>query len=75
MFDQCFLDIFKFCIGYIIYAHNLSYFDAILIIKTLYKNFEVKPFFKDNKIMNLIISKKIKNKNGKTRKLKFIFIK
>jgi hypothetical protein len=37
MLEHCFIDIFKNCIGYTIYAHNLSSFDGILIIKTLYK--------------------------------------
>jgi hypothetical protein len=73
MFEQCFIDMFDNCVGYIIYAHNLSSFDAILIIKVLYKHFKVKPFFKDNKILNLVISKKIKNKNGKNKTIKFIF--
>jgi hypothetical protein len=73
MFEQCFKDMFDNCIDHIIYAHNLSSFDAILIIKVLYKNYKVNPFFKDNKILNLIITKKIKNKNGKTKTLKFKF--
>jgi len=67
MFEECFLDIFKNCIDHIIYAHNLSSFDAILIIKVLYKHFNVKTYFKDNKIMNLIISKNISIK-GRNKK-------
>jgi len=71
MISNYFLDIFKNFIGYTLYAHNLSSFDGLLIIKSLYKLFEVKPLFKDNKIMSFEISKKIMVKD-KIKVFKFI---
>jgi len=73
MFDKCFIDIMENCNDYNIYAHNLSSFDGILILKSLYRNFNVKIKFKDNKIMIFKVSKQIKNKN-KTIKLSFNFV-
>ena len=73
MFEKIFfvfLDIFKNCVGYTIYAHNLSSFDGVLILKILYKLFDVKPLFKDNKIMLFQLSKII---NIKDKKIIFYF--
>jgi DNA polymerase type B, organellar and viral len=70
MLNICFSDIFQNCIGYTLYAHNLSSFDGLFIIKTLYRLFDVKPIFKDNKIMTFEISKTIML-NDKKRVLKF----
>jgi hypothetical protein len=72
MFEKCFSDIFKNCIGYTIYAHNLSSFDGILIIKVLYKLFGVKPLFKENKIMCFKIFKDVII-NGENKKQSFYF--
>ena len=71
MLNNVFSDIFRNCIGYTLYAHNLSSFDGLLIIKNLYKLFDVKPLFKDNKIMSFEVSKTI-IENGKKKILKFI---
>src|SRR4051794_32577178 len=72
MFEQCFMDMFTNCDGYTIYAHNLSSFDGILILKTIYRIFTVRSRFKDNKLMTFKISKKVKD-NGKKITKKFNF--
>lgn len=72
MFEQCFMDMFTNCNAYTIYAHNLSSFDGLLILKTIYKNFKVKSRFKDNKLMTFIISKVVTEK-GKKKTKKFNF--
>jgi hypothetical protein len=69
MFEQCFKDMFENCNGYTMYAHNLSSFDGILILKTIYKNFKVRSRFKDNKLMTFILSKIVKV-NGKKKNTK-----
>jgi hypothetical protein len=72
MFEQCFKDMFENCNGYTMYAHNLSSFDGILILKTIYKNFKVRSRFKDNKLMTFILSKIVKV-NGKKKTQRFNF--
>jgi hypothetical protein len=37
-----------------LYIHNFSNFDYMFLIKVLFENFEVKPYFKDNKVMHFI---------------------
>jgi hypothetical protein len=60
MINNSFVDIFKNCIGYTLYAHIFSSFDGLLNINFLYKLFEVKPLFKDNKIRSFEVSKQKK---------------
>src|SRR6202012_4686911 len=36
-----------------VYIHNFANFDYIFLIKVLFENFVVKPYFKDNKVINL----------------------
>jgi DNA polymerase type B, organellar and viral len=45
-----------------VYIHNFSNFDYMFIIKVLFENFNVKPYFKDNKVINLIYSHKSDDK-------------
>jgi hypothetical protein len=37
-----------------VYIHNFSNFDYMFLIKVLFENFKVKPYFRDNKVINLI---------------------
>jgi hypothetical protein len=46
-----------------VYIHNFSNFDYMFLIKVLFENFVVKPFFKDNKVIKLIYKKE----KGKTQ--------
>ena len=41
-----------------VYIHNFINFDYIFLIKVLFENFKVKPYFKDNKVLNLIYQHK-----------------
>jgi hypothetical protein len=47
-----------------VYIHNFSNFDYMFLIKVLFENFEVKPYFKDNKVMHFIYQQK---KGGKIK--------
>ena len=49
----------------IVYVHNLSKFDYILINNIIYNNFNVSPQFKDGEILHLSISVKCYFKNIK----------
>jgi hypothetical protein len=41
-----------------VYIHNFANFDYMFLIKVLFENFKVKPYFKDNKVMHLIFQNK-----------------
>jgi hypothetical protein len=45
-----------------VYIHNFINFDYIFLIKVLFENFKVKPYFKDNKVLNLIYQHKSSDK-------------
>jgi DNA polymerase type B, organellar and viral len=45
-----------------VYIHNFANFDYMFIIKVLFENFTVKPYFKDNKVINLIYQHKDNDK-------------
>lgn len=45
-----------------VYIHNFANFDYMLIVKVLFENFTVKPYFKDNKVINLIYHHKDNDK-------------
>jgi hypothetical protein len=45
-----------------VYVHNFANFDYLLLIKVLFDNFIVKPYFKDSKMINLVYYKKGKEK-------------
>jgi hypothetical protein len=45
-----------------VYIHNFSKFDYMFLIKVLFENFNVKPNFKDNKVINLNYQHKSDNK-------------
>ena len=46
-----------------VYIHNLANFDYMFLIKVLFKNFIVKPYFKDNKMINLVYHHKDNDKS------------
>lgn len=46
-----------------IYIHNLSSFDSLFLLKSLYNKFITKPLFKDNKIIYINIKKIIDKSN------------
>lgn len=41
-----------------VYVHNLANFDFILLSKVLFDNFDVNPFYKDNKLIKLSFNRK-----------------
>lgn len=45
-----------------VYIHNLANFDYMFLINVLFDNFIVKPYFKDNKLINLIYHHKDNDK-------------
>jgi DNA polymerase type B, organellar and viral len=45
-----------------VYIHNFANFDYMFLIKVLFDNFTVKPYFKDNKVINLIYHSKDNDK-------------
>jgi len=45
-----------------VYIHNFSNFDYMFLIDVLFKNFKVKPYFKDNKVINLVYHHKDNDK-------------
>ena len=45
-----------------VYIHNFANFDYMFLIKVLFENFIVKPYFKDNKVINLVFQQKGKDK-------------
>jgi DNA polymerase type B, organellar and viral len=45
-----------------VYIHNFSNFDYMFIIKVLFENFVVKPYFKDGKVINLFYHHKDNDK-------------
>jgi len=47
-----------------VYIHNFANFDYMFLIKLLFKNFIVKPYFKDNKVISLVYHHK---NNDKTK--------
>ena len=46
-----------------VYIHNFSNFDYMFIIKVLFENFKVKPFFRNNKVINLVYQFKDNDKS------------
>lgn len=74
MFKQCFDDMFKYK-NYTWFAHNLGGFDAIFIIQTLFKNYNLpKIHIKDGKVLSIKVSKtnfNIKNNKKETNTLTF----
>lgn len=57
------LELIKYFPNAKVYIHNMSNFDYILLTKVLFDNFEVNPFFKDNKIIKLSLNIKGNTKN------------
>lgn len=47
-----------------VYIHNFANFDYMFLIKVLFENFKVKPYFKDNKVISLVYQHK---ENDKTK--------
>jgi len=66
------IDIFVYCPDSTIYVHNLSSFDSLYLLKSLYKYFNTSPIIKDNKIISINVSKII-NMNNKNKKIKLFF--
>jgi hypothetical protein len=54
MLLQALTDLLKFNPNAKVYIHNFSNFDYMFLIKVLFSNFKVKPFFKDGKVISLI---------------------
>lgn len=46
-----------------VYIHNFSNFDYMFLIKVLFENFIVKPYFRDNKVINLVYQHKDNDKS------------
>jgi hypothetical protein len=46
-----------------VYIHNFANFDYMFLIKVLFENFKVKPYFKDNKVINLVYQHKENDKS------------
>jgi len=53
MLLQALRDLLDFNPNAKVYIHNFANFDYIFLIKVLFENFVVKPYFKDNKVLNL----------------------
>jgi hypothetical protein len=64
MIEKCIKDLQNNFNNYIIYIHNLSYFDSVFLLKILHKNYKANTLFKDGKSISIIISNKIKNKKN-----------
>lgn len=45
-----------------VYIHNFANFDYMFLIRVLFDNFMVKPYFKDNKVINLVFHPKDNDK-------------
>lgn len=59
---QALLDLIEFNPNAKVYIHNFANFDYMFLIKVLFENFTVKPYFKDNKVINLIYHSKDSDK-------------
>lgn len=46
-----------------VYIHNFSNFDYMFLIKVLFENFKVKPYFRNNKVINLVYQSKDNDKS------------
>jgi len=55
---QALTDLLNFNPNAKVYIHNFANFDYMFIIKVLFDNFKVKPYFKDNKLINLVYQHK-----------------
>jgi DNA polymerase type B, organellar and viral len=69
MINDFLQDIEKVSNKHTIYIHNLSSFDSLFLLKSLYKNYTTKPLFKDNKIISINIIKFI----NKSKKINIYF--
>nr|YP_009498202.1 hypothetical protein [Lactarius deliciosus]AWX52988.1 hypothetical protein [Lactarius deliciosus] len=62
MLLQALRDLLDFNPNAKVYIHNFANFDYMFLIKVLYNNFKVQPFFKDNKVIKLIYQHKDNDK-------------
>lgn len=58
MLLQALTDLLDFNPNAKVYIHNFANFDYMFLIKVLFENFKVKPYFKDNKVINLVYQHK-----------------
>jgi len=56
--------------GYTVYVHNLSNFDSLFMLKALASEFKIDPFFHNNSLYSLNVSKQVKNEG--TIKIKVV---
>lgn len=54
MLLQALIELLDFNPNAKVYIHNFANFDYMFLIKVLFENFTVKPYFKDNKVINLV---------------------
>lgn len=72
MMDSCLMDLFEIFPNHTVYCHNLGGFDSLYMVQSLYRISDVKPLFKDNKLISMIATLNVKNGND-NKKTKLIF--
>ena len=63
MLFLCLKELLQFNPNSKVYVHNFSNFDYLFLIKVLYENFSVKPYFRDNKVINIVYQNKNNDKS------------
>ena len=73
MMDKVLIELFNEFPNHTIYAHNLGGFDSLYLIQSLCRISNVKPLFKDNKLISIVAKYTKKDKSGRTKNIKLKF--